>query len=406
MNSAATLAALTLFVLFAGVAPAQDGSQVPPPDGLRPDTVLQPGDGPAIAVFHVGSSEVVSIRVSVPLTETAEEAGAGQLLRIQARDRMESLASRIGARVEVHRTAGALVYQVSGSVQDADFLGWILKEGMGPPQSSRFDAAVREARVELQRQLETPEGTLARRLVQGLSPGTSPLQGTEGILDRMDPSRLSAIWARSHVRQDARVVVVGRLDVPLILAAISDLGLPQEGPTPQFPPLQMTGESLGAPEIIRHWTARAFSLPDGGAVGLIASRHLSLLLQESPGDYEASVELWEVGRNRALVLSGAAYPRSRQSLQNRLQGLLQEGLERLDETRVQWLAAELETEVRLAARYPWRLAELAGQAWDTGRGPGGVADLVQELRGATAGEIQAFLQELQATEPVVEELRP
>jgi len=375
-------------------------------DGLRPDTILRPDGGPSIAVFHGGASEVVSIRASVPLIEAVEEGGAGQLLRIQAQARMESLAGRIGARVEVHRTTRSMIYQVSGSVQDLDYLSWILREGMGPPEASRFDAAARQALVDLQRQLETPEGTLARRLVQSLSPGIPPLQGSEGVLERLDASRLSAIWARSHVRPEVRVVVVGRVDPTLLLATLADLSLPEEGPRPQLPPIASTGESRGSPEVIRHWMARAFLLDDVGAASLISSRHLSLLLRESPGDFEASVELWEVGAGRALIFSGAAYSRSRQALQTRLAGLLNEGLQSLDATRVRRIAAELEREIRLASRHPWGLAELAGQAWDSGGSPDGVAELIEEIERTTTEEVRAFLQGLAERTPVVEELRP
>jgi hypothetical protein len=404
---AAALAALTVALPTEPLSPSSPDTVLRAPGACCPDTILRPEGGPTLALFRAGSSEVVSIRASVPLNETMEEAGAGQLLRIQALERMESLASRIGARAEVHRTPQALVYQVSGSVMDLDYLGWILREGMAAPQSGRVDAAIRHARIELQRQMETPEGVLARRLVQALAPGTPPLTGSEGVLDRMDASRLTAIWARTHARRDVRVVVVGPVEPPLVLAAVSDLGLPEEGPTPQLPPLETTGDSRGSPEIIRHWMARAFELEEGTeAVALVVSRHLARLLRESPGDYEASVELWEVGRRRALVLSGAAYPRSRQALQSRLAGLLDEGLQALGPPLTRALITELETEIRLAARDPWGLAELAGQAWDTGGGPWGMAELLVALDGVASNDVRNLLETLAGRTPIQEELRP
>ena len=76
-----------------------------------------------MAIFRSVASEVVSLRLSVLLREERGEAGAGQFIQIQAEDRMRSLAERIGARAEVHRTLQALVYQVSGPVADLDLPG-------------------------------------------------------------------------------------------------------------------------------------------------------------------------------------------------------------------------------------------------------------------------------------------
>lgn len=375
--------------------------------GLRPDTVLEPPGGPAIAVFEAGSSDVVSIRVSVPLAEDPGEAGAGQLLRIQARDRMESLAARVGARVEVHRTPLALVYQVTGAAQDLDFLTWILREGMAPPDPVRFETARREAFEELERRRETPEGTLALRMRDSLAPGVAPLQGSRGSLDRLNPSRLSALWARSHHRPHVRIVVAGRIAPTVLLTSLSELGLPEEAPHPTFPPVQLTGEPVPSPEVIRHWVARGYRL-DGssGAAVWVTARHMSRVLQESPGDYEAAVELWELQTGRALVISGAAYDWSRQAMRNRVAELVGEGLQRLDEERARQTARELIAELRRAARHPWGLADLVGQAWDAGEGPDGAARLIEELQSVGAAEVRALLERLADATPVQEEIRP
>lgn len=373
-----------------------------------PGTVIRPPGGPELAFFNAGSSEVVSIRVSVPLVETVEEAGTAQVLRIQARDRMHTLASRIGARAEVHRTGQALVYQVSGAVEDLDFLGWILRAGLAAPETTRFEAARREARVDLEERQETPEGALALRLLVALAPGAAPLQGSESALDRLDSARVAALWSRSHLRRELRIVAAGRLDPVLLLPVLADLGLPEVGPTVQQPPSEGTGTSRGTPEVIRDWIGIGWDLSadDAHAAQLVSARLLSQTLRDVPGAYEASVEVWEIGRRRAVVVSGAAYPGNLQSLRQRLDGLPEEARSRVDDVRVEAAASALRTELRAAARTPWDLTELVGQGWDTRGSVDAVDHLLRDLERVDVEAVLSFFDHLQSVSPVREELTP
>lgn len=399
------VAVLTLWLVALGEVSA---APLQVDDTLTPDTILEPPGGPSIAFFSTGSSEVVSIRVSIPFEEAIEDAGAGQLLRIMAQERMNALAGRIGVRVQAQRTHRTLVYQVTGAAEDLDFIGWILREAVAAPAVNRFDAARRQARVELDRRRETPEGALAIQLLEALSPGAVPLQGTPGSLDRMNPERLTALWARSHTRPQIRIVAAGRVDPVLLLSTLADLGLPDAGPSPQLPPVQDTGSPRLSPEVNRHWVGRGYALNGrhGPSQQILAARLLGRTLREAPGAYEASIELWEVGRLRAIVLSGAAYSQNLSALRTRLERLPGEALAGLHEDTVEALAAEVRTELRRTASSPWGLAELVGQGWDnTGRIEAG-AELMQALRASQADGVRSLLEELAASSPVVQELRP
>lgn len=403
------MSAYILIHLLLATVPVSGSVHPAPPETaqLRPDTVLSPPAGPTIALFESGSTEVVSIRASVPLVERPEEAGAGQILRIQARQRMSGLAERVGARVDVHRTPATLVYQVSGPTQDLDFLAWILREGMAAPDRNRLDAARDEARLALERRLETPEGALGLRLRRALAPGAVPYTGTLSSLERLDGSRVSAVWARSHHRPDVRVVVAGRIEPTLVLAALADLGLPESAPQPQTPPGDPPAMTQPDPEVIRHWVARAFPVDEGsGAAVLVAARHLTGVLQEEPGDYETAVEIWEPGPGQALVISGAAYPRAQQAMRERISGLLAEALRNLDSSRVEELAAALRAELRYTARTPWGLADLVGQGWDASGDPDGAERLMSQLTRVRADDIRDLLEALAAGPTVEEEIRP
>ena len=377
------------------------------PRVFRPHAELTLPGFPRTTLYRTGSDEVVTLRLSIPLEESPGEAGAGQLLRSLAQDRMVVLASRVGAQVRVTRHGTALVYEVSGASHDLDFLAWILREGLAPPDMGRFEEVRRTALAQVARRLETPQGVLALQLREALAPGSPPPQGTTSGLERMDAARLSAVWARSHHLDAALLVVVSNLPTEVILASLTDLGLPEAGPDPVLPPGTPTGEPRPRPEVIRLWLAEGWSIEGGrDPRALVAVRLISETIQDRRGDYELGVELWEVGRQWALVLSGAAYPRSQQAMRTRLQGLLRETAQRITEEGVRLHSAEVRREFMDTARTPWGLAELAGQALDMGEGPAQMESMIQELTRMEAGDLRRFLENLSAGTPVRQEVRP
>lgn len=384
----------------------QVGDVAPP--GFHPDETLTPPGGPEIAIFRSVAPDVVSLRLSVPLEESSAEAGAGQFLQIQAEDRMRTLAQRIGARAEVHRTPQALVYQVSGTISDLDFLGWILGEGLLPPSVQDFDDTRRQIETELEQRMETPRGVLAARVRRSLTPSRLSVFGNPGSLDRIDRVRLHALWERSHHLANARLVVAGRVPTELILALVADLGLADAPPTTASPPTEETGTPRPDPEILRHWVVQAYRVAAGEeAAALVAGRWLAAITRGFNTNFELGVEIWDIGeRARALIVSGAAYPEGLGVMRSRLDDLFTDAAARLTEDDVHRLAGQLETEIVMAARTPWGLAEVVGQAWDAGSGPDGVETLLADLDALTRTQVVGFLEVLDAASPIREELSP
>jgi predicted Zn-dependent peptidase len=374
---------------------------------FRPEAELHLPGYPRLALYRTGSDDVLTLRLAVPLEEGPEEAGAGQLLRQLAQNRMDVLASRVGAQVRVTRHGTSLVYEVTGATADLDFLAWILREGLQAPDAGRFEEVRRAALADVARRLETPQGVLALQVREALAPGSPPPQGTLVALERMDAARLSSVWARSHRLDAAHLVVVANLPVEAIMASLTDLGLPEAGPDPVLPPSPPSGEARGRPEVIRLWLAEAWPIAEGrDPRAMVAVRLLTETIQARPGDYELGVELWEVGRRWALVLSGAAYPRDQQAMRARLQGLLQETLAGITDEGVRLHSAEVRREFLDAARTPWGLAELVGQAIDVGESTDEVERFVEALARMEAADLRRFLEALAAETPVRQEVRP
>ncbi len=374
---------------------------------LQPNEVLSVPGGPEVAVVRTSGSEVASLRVSVPLREEGAEGGSGYLLAMAATERMKGLAGRIGAMAAAERTPGAIVYQVSGPVTELDFLGWILREGVGRPRIDAPAEALERLRIELERRLETPRGVLAARLRAALAPATASIFGTVGSLERMDRARLTGVWERTHLRDAARVVVAGGVPSELALLLVNDLGLRDAPGGATLASGEETGSPLPDPEVIRHWIAEAYPLLDGDEAGaLVAARFLAEAYESGNDDFEVGLEIWDTGGGRALVVTGAAYGRSREPMEARLEGMFAEAAGRITERDVERLSDALRAEILMAGRTPWGLADIVGQAWDAGGGPGGIDELTTALASVGSVEVIGLLGALGRADPVREELHP
>lgn len=374
---------------------------------FAPDRTLAPPGGARFYLYTTGTSDVVALRVSVPFREGPDEAGAGQILKTLAEDRMEAVASRIGARSRVVRSPDAMVYEVAGPAADMDFLAWVLREGLREPDASRFPQLQRSARIEAERRLETPEGALALRLRDRLSPSAPPLFGTLPALERMDPSRLRSLWERTHARDALTVIIVGNVSPEVVLASLTDLGIPSASNRSSPPGGAATGQPVPTPELIRHWVGEARRIPGGrDPRALVATRMIAETVRSNPGDYEIGVEMWELDRDWILVLSGAAYPRSRTAMNSRVQNILGETMDRVTDEDVRRHAAGLRAELLEAARTPWGLADVVGHAIDAGETPDRVQELLSEFAALRGGDIVRFLEAMLEIQPTREVLDP
>ena len=378
------------------------------PEAFQADLVLRPTAGPETHLFLRPGQHVVALRLSVPLGESEEEAGAGQILRSLADDRMRSMARRIGARSRVARTPEALVYEVSGPASELDFLVRILNEGLRPPEPDRFNQVRRDQLAEVLRRQETPQGVLALRIREAAGGSRVPLLGSTPALERMHAGVVQAVWARSHARDRARLVLVGGVVAEVALAAVADLRLPSSAPSPVTPPAGSLPQPRLNPEVIRHWVAEAWPLDrPRDARGLVMVGLLGDRLQSGGGgDYELGAEVWEIAGRWTLVVSGAAYPRTQQAMRNRLAGLLAEVDGALSDESVRTHAARVRGDILLQAATPWGLAETVGQALDAGLESRSIQMVLDDLARMEASDIRGLLSDLGSRSAIHQEIRP
>jgi hypothetical protein len=93
-------------------------------------------------------------------------------------------------------------------------------------------------------------------------------------------------------------------------------------------------------------------------------------------------------------------------MERRIRAVPADAATRITEADTRRIADELRTELLLVGRTPWGLAELVGQAWDSGRGPGGAEAMLAELDQPAHAAVVQLLQTLGSESPVRETLSP
>ena len=375
------------------------------PGSLRPDTVLRPPDGPALAYVEATGSPAAAIRITVPFIESASDAGAGYLIQLLALERVRRLRETLGIEVLAHRTSLGLVYRLNGSVADFDQLAGVARELVARPASPGFVAA----RTRLERlnreERETARGALRLRLRSRMASPIPSVTGTLESLAALHPARLVELWRTSHRRGHLSVVVVADLPLEAAFSALAELG--EAGPAPESRlPEAATGRSPAIrPERIRIWYGQAY--PSGSArdprsalTAHIANDHL----RELGGEFEPQLERWELGERSWLVLTAAAFSRTATTMRARVRDYIGELRTALSPAVVRNARSSLRAQLLLETRSPAGLAEVIGRHLDATGDTDAAADYLRRLEEVDFGAMAAFLDEIAAAEAITAEV--
>lgn len=405
MSLSALLPVIGTALMLGFSAPASGHSGLQDP--FEAALVLRTPGAPEVHLFPRPGSGAVTLRLSFPAREPEWEAGSLQLVRALAAERMTGMAARMGVEARVQRTPEALVYSVSGPASELDFLARVLNEGLRAPEPDRFAEVRRRQLAEVLRRQETPQGTLALRIRQAAGGSGTPLLGSSVALERMHAGVVTGAWERTHRPDQARIIVVGDLEVEVMLATLADLALPTPREQVDAAEGGVMAQPRMTPEVIRHWVARAWTLDQPrDARGLVAVALLGEAARTRSGDWEVGAELWEVSGRWTLVISGAAYPRNQQAMRRQLDGLLDEAAGRVTPSAVEGHAARIRGDLLRQASTPWGLAELVGEAMDAGMEPRMVRILLDDLTRLSADQVTALFSDLRSRTPIRDEVRP
>lgn len=264
----------------------------------------------------------MGLRLFVPLDEAAVEAGGGWIIARLAERRIAEAARRLGAEVSVRRTPDGIAYSVAGPRTDFDYLAYLLRLASSAPEAPFIEDARLELAGALDGLRETGPGQveLDLRMRTASAPSTT---GTPGSVAGLSAGRVLDLWSRTHRPERMTLLVAGRVETPLLLASLAQLGATD--PTiPDRPGVVGLPESAPPSlSLIRRFTGRAWSgLEAGDPVVPVLARLAARALRDAPGDFEARVLVWDAGSGPVLAATGVAFPDRFAALDAALDGLL------------------------------------------------------------------------------------
>lgn len=373
-------------------------SAISDPESLRPDTILRPPGGPAIAFVAAPGAPTAAIRVTVPFVESGAEAGAGYLIQLLALERTRRLGATLGVEVLANRTSSGLVYQVNGAVADFDHLAGMARELLARPESAGFTGARTRLRAMNRAERETPRGTLRLRLRSGMASPIPPVTGTRESLDALNPGRLGELWRASHLRGNLSVVVVADLPLEGALSALAELGEAETASgTDRLPGAAARTSSAPRPERIRIWYGEAYSSGDTrDPRSALLLRIANDDLEQIGREFEPHLERWELGEQSWLVLTAAAFSRNARTMRARVGSYLGNLRAALDPTLVRNARTALRSELLLRTRSPGGLAEVIGRHLDATGDADAAPDFLRRLEELDFAAMAAFLDEIAA----------
>lgn len=403
-----------LVLILLSVPALASGQAVPvaqgAPDPLVPDSTFHAPGFPRIVRLPAPAPGVVTFRLSIPLTESPAEAGAGRMIEVLARERIEGPAATLGARIETGRTPWGVVYTVTGPAADLDHLVFLLREATRAPTMD--EGSLHRERLALDEGLrrleETGGGRVEAELRAAVTPGHPPIEGTRGTLPRLNGALLRDVWARTHHPEGMTLLVLGEVADPVLLATLAGLGAEAGLAAP--PPLSGAAPAAPSPgrvETLRQWHGRAWTAtgpldPRAALVAVLLSRHL----RDEDRAYEAQIRLWETADHTVVAAIGAAYPQRAGALQTRLDRLLSATASELTDTEVREVAETARRDLLLQARTPWGRTHLVGRFLDAGMAQGAAREYVDRLGALDVTTIRGFLDQLAASRPARAEVRP
>ncbi len=371
------------------------------------DTILQIPGGPHVVVLQGDPGGVAALRLSIPLVESAAEAGAGRMLAVLAERRMVGAARRIGARVSASRTPWGLAYSVEGAEVDLDYLMYLLRLATAEPrpESGVVEAIRAEFIVDLERRAESPGDRILADLRRAAAPELVPLAGSLGSVALLNEAQLRAVWRRTHRSPSMSLVAMTSTSATALLSMLEAIGLP-DGMVADPPDTSDTGAERVGPLPLRSWYGEArvdHSVADPHAA--VAAHLIAQNAAEVGPGFELGVRLWQLRDRTLLVVAGAAVSRqSGPSLSDAVHTLLVDVNASLDPRRVAVAVDRVGLEYRTRAGTPGGLVEQVGRMADSTGGSSDALQYLASLARVTVESLAAYLDGLAA--PVAARLLP
>jgi predicted Zn-dependent peptidase len=380
----------------------------PPPFEAEARARARTGEVPARIIVHPQPEvPLVALRLSILADDPPGYSGTAHLVQHLQLRQMEQEAAQVGARVQIARTADAIVYSVMGPAVELDYLARVLRLALVVPAfgTGDFLVAMHELAEERLAEWETAEGHVLATLRSQFFPHRLPAPGSQEAANRLTAEQIPALWDYIYHPDRVSLVGVGNVTPNDVQAVFGDL---RDARPARITPLTETVpiSPLAPPEATHGWFGVGWLATDADPVAVaLLGRLLERHLRSRMTTVSLRVEHWWTRDGQALVAVAATSeterPNARRILANPLGALQRE----LDTAAVRAAGTALRRELVFYARTPDRFAELLGSFADRG----GALDTQQfydTLEQLRLGDVLLAMDALRAVEPVRVEVAP
>jgi predicted Zn-dependent peptidase len=375
------------------------------------DTVpaARPSDAPAAVLVHRQSSlPIVAIRLSLLADDPPGYAGVGHLIQHLHEPMLEQRMQRLGGRASIERNADALVYTVTGAVEDLDELVAALRAVLEPPVVSEGELSIARQALASERlaEWETAAGH-ARAVLRGrLFPADLPAAGTTSSATRWQRTMLADAWAAMYRPERVSIVAVGDVSVPVVERAFADLPEPRGARPLRAFRDSVPAAALASAQATQGWIAHGHAVDTDPAVVSVVARLLQDHLRAHLPTARVTGEHWWTHHGQAIVLVVAA-PEPALAGARRALGTAVAALQaELDDDRVRAAAAALRREMLFYSRTPPQMAELIGRFNDRAGEPDAAQRYYEDLARVDARQVRRLLADQLARTPSRVEIPP
>ncbi|HET6232869.1 MAG TPA: hypothetical protein VFE05_22525 [Longimicrobiaceae bacterium] len=381
---------LALALTLAAALPAADTTRVP----------ARAADAPVaqLSVHRQSALPLVALRLSLLADDPPGYAGAGHLFQHLMLPGLEEQVARVGGRVQIARTADAVVYTVIGPASEMGQLSTILRSTLHTPVAgtAQMLAALRQVGEERAAERETAPSYVRAALRAKLFPAQVSVAGTEAAAARLNVAPLAQVWAAMYRPERVSVTAVGDVQLAAVQRAfasipdaepVADAAAPASTDSASSDSTAARPDSASvqepralvdsvpgfagdrAPQATRGWIGAAWPADsaDPAAVTVAARLVRDALRSRLPASF-VEVEHWWTHDGQALAVVVASPAPALARTRRAVPGALAIVADSVDADQVRRAAAAVRREMVFYARTPERMAEVLGSFTDrTGR---------------------------------------
>jgi predicted Zn-dependent peptidase len=347
---------------------------------------------------------VVALRLAILADDPAGYAGAGHLIQHLVYPSLQEQVARVGGRVEMARSADALVYAVSGPADELVYLAGVLRSALRPPRPSEADLlrAQRELAEERLAEWEVADQHVRSALRVRLFPSDLSAAGSERSAARLTRDVLPLLWSEIYQPERVSIVAVGDVTLAGVQEAFGTLPPPAAVETAGEARDTVSLQPLAPAEATRGWFGVGYLASDLPAAALSVTARL--LQQEvggrTPDSVSVTGEHWWTHHGQAVVLVAAAPASALAVTDAALRGAVGSLTAGLTERRVREAAQALRREMLFYGRTPRQMASLLGAFADHTGDADAAERYFAALGDVDEAQIRAVLRALQAGAPI------